>query len=180
MGHKRGRRREHVGHERGRKKVHVVTGEIKWDENAPEDVKRFQKIQLNNPIEFNLERPSHLAAIDKRAPLIEMRPETFLAVQPITEQTHSPKAHESLREATHTGNKVPATILDVDVRTGQVVGHEGRHRMLVAEEEGQQRVPVYVIPERQGHQLYPEEMNRLEKARFKRTVDRLQGTPEST
>jgi len=41
----------HVGRDRTRKsdKVHIVTGHIEWDSNAPKDVGRFKRIQLNNP-----------------------------------------------------------------------------------------------------------------------------------
>ncbi len=46
-----GRKREHrhVGRDRTHKKVHVVTGNVEWDKNAPEDVKRFEVIQMYNP-----------------------------------------------------------------------------------------------------------------------------------
>jgi hypothetical protein len=30
-------------------KVHEVTGIVQWDKNAPEDVKRFEVIQMHNP-----------------------------------------------------------------------------------------------------------------------------------
>ena len=49
VGRKRQHRSQHIGHDRTRKKIHVVTGDIDWKGEAPPDVKRFTKIQLNNP-----------------------------------------------------------------------------------------------------------------------------------
>jgi len=81
----------HVGRDRTRKsdKVHVVTGTIDWGDEAPKDVKRFNKIQLKNPEDekkpdefYHYTTPKGLEQIKSSGHLLSPNSETYLAPSP--------------------------------------------------------------------------------------------------
>jgi len=77
--------------------------------------------------------------------LVWMPPEKFLKLaHPLPEDQMNKKSYLKLKDRMINGLPLDFLVLEVNMKLRKVVGHEGRHRAIVAKELGIQEVPVLI------------------------------------
>lgn len=111
-------------------------------------------IKLKDLLPENYEYPlatgedlySHKGNINWKGKIVYMTPDRFLELAyPLPDALKSELSLQKIRHRII--NKLPLDplVLDVNMEKNKVVGHEGRHRAMVAKELGIQKVPVFIF-----------------------------------
>ena len=109
--------------------------------------------------EFNVYPESRVWFYNEESQLrVQMKPTDFLRlVGEMTPESfrdnpaYSQEAYDSVRGALERGEPIGDPLfLDVNVDTGEVIEHEGRHRALAAQDLGISRVPVVLFAKRRN------------------------------